>query len=190
MSTLPKSLRLSIEDSARPDPFSSDDQIDDGSSLDSLEPLDTLAFNSPFAPFASQWGSAMSTSASSGNTQHGGGTVDRVVSQTVASAPVAPAAAGATAAAAHSAIVADGRVASPGGSGLVFNNSFDSSCSAQFEACVVAAEKTLEGLFHQSGRLQRQFQREKRRRQQRFGVEHARPSGFTEPQRGGIRREF
>ena len=147
MSTLPKSLQLSIEDSARPDPFSSDDQIDDGSSLNSLEPLDTLAFNSPFAPFASQWGSAMYTSASSGNTQHGGGTVDRVVSQTVASAPVAPAAAGATAAAAHSAIVADGRVASPGGSGLVFNNSFDSSCSAQFEACVVAAEKTLEGLF-------------------------------------------
>ncbi len=38
-------------------------------------------------------------------------------------------------------------VSSPGGSGMVFNDSFDSTCTAKFEACVVAAEKTLEGLF-------------------------------------------
>ena len=140
MWTLPKSLRISIQESAKPDQISSDDQIGDSLSSGSGEPADALAFNSPFSPFGSQWGSPMFASASLESTQHGGGTVTPLASHTVASAPVA-------AASAHSAVVADGRVASPGGSGLVFNNSFDSSCTAQFEACVVAAEKTLEGLF-------------------------------------------
>ena len=48
MTTLPKGLRLSTVDSAKSDPFSSDDQIDDGLSSGSGAPLDALAFNSPF----------------------------------------------------------------------------------------------------------------------------------------------
>ncbi len=41
-------------------------------------------------------------------------------------------------------------VVSTSGSGLVFDNTYGSSCTAQFEACIVAAEKQLESLFTNS----------------------------------------
>jgi hypothetical protein len=41
-------------------------------------------------------------------------------------------------------------IVSTSGSGLVFDNTYDSSCTAAFEACIVAAEEQLESLFTNS----------------------------------------
>ena len=136
MWTLLKVLPLSTEEPSNP--FSFGDQFDGGSSLDPFDPTAAQAFNSPFASFANTWG--LTTSETSQNA--GSAAVDPIFDQTFASA--APSTAIAPAATKKPAAVADLQV---GGVGLIFKNSFDSSCSAQFEACVVAAEETLEGLF-------------------------------------------
>jgi hypothetical protein len=43
------------------------------------------------------------------------------------------------------------------GSGLVFNNTYDASCSAQFIACIVSAEDELESLFTNSITINESF---------------------------------
>ena len=51
------------------------------------------------------------------------------------------------------------QVVSMSGSGLVFDNTYDSSCTAAYEACIVAAEDQLESLFTNSDDDQCFFQR-------------------------------
>src|SRR5208282_3595839 len=49
-------------------------------------------------------------------------------------------------------------IVSTPGSGLEFNNTYGGSCTAAFEACIVAAEKQLESLFTNSVTLNVTFQ--------------------------------
>ncbi len=50
------------------------------------------------------------------------------------------------------------QVVSTSGSGLVFNNTYNASCTAAFEACIVSAEDELESLFTNSVTLNVTFQ--------------------------------
>jgi hypothetical protein len=61
-------------------------------------------------------------------------------------------------AAAGPSLASSNAVVSTPGSGLVFNNTFGSSCTAQYEACAVAAEKQLESLFTNSLTINETFQ--------------------------------
>ena len=54
---------------------------------------------------------------------------------------------------------APAQIVSTSGSGLVFDNTYDWSCTADFIDCIVAAEDQLESLVHQLGQDHRYFQR-------------------------------
>jgi hypothetical protein len=178
MFRLPKISQFNVND--QNDPNSSDldsfDQNDGQPSFDSPDQFGTLldatgwspwffraetspqsflgwgASVAPFAGFGS--GDSFSPSASAASASSRGGSPASGSSRG-ASAPVASMAglSSPTSAASGASVT----ISTPG-SGLVFVNTYESSCTAAFEACIVAAEEELESLFTNSVTLNVTFQ--------------------------------
>ncbi len=152
MSTSPNALRFAIESSGTTNPFSPENQIDDGSSTGPSDPSGELAFDTFFGGFNSAT-SADASPALLPSAQREGAPADPNVPSVVLSSGSATstvAAAGSAAAGAAAvgpaAVQADSVVTTPG-SGLVFNNTWGSGATPAYENCVIAAEKQLEGIF-------------------------------------------
>jgi hypothetical protein len=144
MWTLPKALRFATEDSANTDPYSPENQIDDGSSTDPSDPSGGIASGTLFGGLNSATSASASPAVSPSIPREGAPFV-ALSSATSGSATSTGAAAVGPAAAQVNSIV------STPGSGLVFNNTWGSITPAgdatEFENCVVAAEKQLQSVF-------------------------------------------
>jgi hypothetical protein len=160
---LPKPNQFNVNDqdaasSSVLDGFNEDDSL---SSFDSADPFGSYASSwSPSAVGSDARGATSSAFDNGGSLQSDWGS-----GAAFARSPASPLAgadqtASASAVSSQTSATSDsgGTTVSTSGSGLVFDNTYLASCTAAFEACIVAAEKQLESLFTNSDTIVVSFQ--------------------------------
>jgi hypothetical protein len=167
MFRLPKLSQFNVNDQNDSNSLDSFDQDNGQSSFDSLDPFDTLSGTVGWSPWFFRvdksvqsflgWGTSVAPSSGFASGDRSAPSVS-VASRSSPGGSVPTARTSALSSPGSASPDIPSVIVSTPGSGLVFDNTYLSSCTAAFEACIVVAEKQLESLFTNSDTIVVSFQ--------------------------------